>query len=76
MPLVVLTHGVPFAAPFPECPTDEVEEVLLALQKDLAALVPNAHHVLAESSGHDIHQDQPDLVIKAIREVVDALRGT
>lgn len=74
MPLAVLSHGIPFAAPFPGWPTNDVEGLLLALQEDLAALVPNAHHVIAESSGHDIHQDQPDLVIKAIREVVDALR--
>jgi pimeloyl-ACP methyl ester carboxylesterase len=44
------------------------------LQEDLATLVPNAHFAIATESGHNIHQDQPDLVIEAIRQVVDAVR--
>ena len=44
------------------------------LQEDLATLVPNAHFAIATESGHNIHQDQPDLVIEAIRDVVDAVR--
>ena len=74
MPLVVLSHGIPFAAPFPEWPVDEMERVMLALQDDLARLVPGARHVIARNSGHDIHQDQPDLVIEAIRQVVEGVR--
>jgi pimeloyl-ACP methyl ester carboxylesterase len=42
---------------------------------DLAKLVPNAHYALATKSGHNIHQDHPELVIAAIREVVDAVRN-
>lgn len=74
MPLVVLSHGIPFAAPFPSWQTDTMEGIMLALQDDLAQLVPNARHVMAADSGHDIHQDQPELVIAAIRDVVDAVR--
>lgn len=74
MPLVVLSHGIPFAAPFPEWPTGEMEGIMLALQGKLAELVPNARHVIAHNSGHNIHQDQPELVIEAIRQVVDAVR--
>jgi hypothetical protein len=36
MPLVVLSHGLPFAAPFPGWPTDSMERIMLALQDDLA----------------------------------------
>ena len=74
MPLVVLSHGVPFAAPFPGWPGEEMERTMLALQEDLARLVPNARHRIAGASGHDIHQDQPELVIEAIRQVVEAVR--
>ncbi len=74
MPLVVVSHGIPFAAPFPGWPSETMEGLMLALQDDLAQLVPNARHVLATESGHDIHQDQPKLVIDAIREVVEAVR--
>jgi pimeloyl-ACP methyl ester carboxylesterase len=44
------------------------------LQEDLATLVPNAHFAIATESGHNIHQDQPELVIESIRDVVDAVR--
>jgi pimeloyl-ACP methyl ester carboxylesterase len=76
MPLVVLTAGLPpdpslFPAGWPV----EADEALhRELQDDLASLVPNAHHVIAEESGHFIHGDQPDLVIEAIRQVVAAVR--
>ena len=46
---------------------------MLALQDDLSQLVPNARQLVATESGHDIHQDQPELVIDAIREVVEAV---
>ncbi|HET9661657.1 MAG TPA: alpha/beta hydrolase [Thermomicrobiales bacterium] len=75
MPLFVLSHGIPLAAPFPGYPAEAAEAVMMALQDDLARLVPGAKHVIATESGHDIHQDQPELVIAAIRAVVDAVRN-
>jgi pimeloyl-ACP methyl ester carboxylesterase len=74
MPLVVLKHGLPFAAPFPGWPSEEMEQIMLELQEDLVALVPDAHYGVAELSGHNIHQDQPELVIEAVRQVVEAVR--
>ncbi|MEA2511746.1 MAG: hypothetical protein QOJ59_1233, partial [Thermomicrobiales bacterium] len=44
------------------------------LQRDLAGLVPGGRHVVAEKSGHYIQQGQPDLVVAAIRDVVQAVR--
>lgn len=74
MPLVVLKRGIPFGDPFPGWPSEKMEAIQLDLQKDLATLVPNARFGIAMESGHDIHQDQPELVIDAIRDVVDAVR--
>lgn len=74
MPLVVLHHGIPFAAPMPEWPTEKMEGIMLSLQEDIAALVPDSRMIVAEKSGHNIHQDQPELVIEAVRAVVDAVR--
>ena len=74
MPLVVLSHGVPFPKPFSEWPTAKMEALMLDLQKREAALVPDARHIIAERSGHNIHQDQPELVIEAILQVVAAVR--
>jgi pimeloyl-ACP methyl ester carboxylesterase len=44
-------------------------------QERLAKLVPNAKHITKTNSGHDIHKEQPQLVIDAIRQVVDAVRS-
>ena len=44
-------------------------------QERLAKLVPNEKHVTNTNSGHEIHKEQPQLVINAIREVVEAVRS-
>jgi pimeloyl-ACP methyl ester carboxylesterase len=43
-------------------------------QGRLAKLVPNAKHITNTNSGHEIHKEQPGLVIDAIRQVVEAVR--
>jgi hypothetical protein len=52
--------------------TDAAQKVA---QKKLAQLVPNAKHITNTNSGHEIHKERPQLVINAIREVVDAVRS-
>lgn len=74
MPLVVLAHGIPFAAPFPGWPTDTMEGIMLDSQRDLLTLAPDARLMIADRSGHNIHQDQPELVIDAIAQVVTGVR--
>jgi pimeloyl-ACP methyl ester carboxylesterase len=44
-------------------------------QERLAKLVPNEKHITNTNSGHEIHKEQPQLVIDAIREVVQAVRS-
>jgi pimeloyl-ACP methyl ester carboxylesterase len=44
-------------------------------QMKLAQLVPNAEHITNTNSGHEIHKEQPQLVIDAIREIVEAVRS-
>src|SRR4051812_22121367 len=77
MPLAVLAHAKPFpqSADAPRFTTGEVEAILLKANEDLATLVPNARLTVATESGHDIHQDQPELVIEAIRQVVAGVRN-
>jgi hypothetical protein len=43
---------------------------LRAANEQMATLVPNARFFVAKDSGHDIHQDQPELAAEAIRQVV------
>ena len=44
-------------------------------QNSLATLVPNAKHITDTHSGHNIQMEQPQLVIDAIRGVVDTIRS-
>jgi D-alanyl-D-alanine carboxypeptidase len=74
MPLAVLAHGVPFAPPTPDFPSEVAEAIMLDQERYLATLVPNARFTIAGKSGHNIHQDQPELVIEAIRQVVEGVR--
>jgi|SRR5262245_39979469 len=41
----------------------------------LAKLVPKEKHITNTNSGHEIHKEQPQLVIDAIREVVEAVQN-
>ena len=77
LPLVILTRVRPFDLP-PDLPpdfsADALERAWAAGQAELAQLVPGARHVLATESGHNIHLDQPELVIAAVQQVVEAVR--
>ena len=73
MPLVVLAHGHPDDPPPPYV---EFEEPFWRqLQHELAQLVPGGRLVIATQSGHNIQDDQPELVLDAIRDVVQAVRA-
>lgn len=71
LPLIVLSRGQ--AAPLPgvsETAQAEVERTWRALQGALAALSTHSHQQIAKDSGHDIHLEQPELVIAAIHRLV------
>jgi pimeloyl-ACP methyl ester carboxylesterase len=77
IPLVVLSAGrSPIAAGHGISAEDveRVNVVMAELPDELAALSPRGKRVVAEHSGHYIHVEQPELVITAIREVVEAAR--
>jgi pimeloyl-ACP methyl ester carboxylesterase len=88
IPLIVLSADRPWGPQIPsmiaegKLPADVPPDfgyVTDAAQKQaqdrLAKLVPNAKHITNTNSGHEIHKEQPQLVIDAIREVVDAVRS-
>ena len=77
LPLVVLSRGQPMAMPadLPGGLTGEgLERAWTAEQQRLAALLPGARQVIAAESEHYIQLQQPELVIAAVRHVVDAVR--
>jgi pimeloyl-ACP methyl ester carboxylesterase len=88
MPIVVLSADHPWgpqvrsmveAGKMPtDVPSDFgyiVDTAQKKAQERLAKLVPNEKHIINTNSGHEIHKEQPQLVIDAIREVVEAVRA-
>jgi pimeloyl-ACP methyl ester carboxylesterase len=76
LPLIVLSHGRP-ADPSerpPDWPIAEEERVWRELHAEIARMAPNGRHIVAEASGHDIHLEQPELVVEAIQAIVGAAR--
>ena len=77
IPLVILSRGQTMQMP-PDLPGglsgELLERAWQAGQDHLAALSPDARHTIATESEHYIQLQQPELVIDAVRAVVDAAR--
>lgn len=76
LPLRVLRAGKPGPmAPgvSPEV-AREIGELAAAAQEELARLSTRGRLITAGESGHEIHIDEPGLVVQAVREVVDIVR--
>jgi len=75
MPLIVLSSDPD--KPQPDLPEDLVKPTNDAwekMQEELSHLSTRGTQVIAKNSGHYIQLDRPDLVIDAVREVVDQVR--
>ncbi|MFN2510105.1 MAG: alpha/beta fold hydrolase [Pyrinomonadaceae bacterium] len=72
IPLIVLTQGRPYGPDTVAVPSiaPKAYQLHLALQRDLMRRSSKGKQVIAKKSGHMIHQDQPELIIEAIRQVV------
>jgi pimeloyl-ACP methyl ester carboxylesterase len=77
IPLVVLSRSQGGISAGPGISKEDAEQFEAAhdeMQAELAALSPKGKHVIAEGTGHYIQVDRPELVIDAVREVVEATR--
>lgn len=52
---------------------EQLKEHSIQLQKDLLKLSSNSKQIIAEKSGHYIHLDEPELVVQAIKEIINQL---
>jgi pimeloyl-ACP methyl ester carboxylesterase len=74
LPLIVVRHGIPDL--FARMPADQAikaEQVWQELQTDLTRLSSNSQLIVADKSGHAIQNDQPELVVDAIRQMADTV---
>ena len=75
IPLIVLSHGKTQRLPGQSAEANrEFEQTWQQMHVELTTQSSNAKRIVAEKSGHYIHLDQSELVIDAIREVVEAAR--
>jgi pimeloyl-ACP methyl ester carboxylesterase len=76
----VLSFGISMQSELPpdalpaNYPFDTFDRVRAEHQRALATMVPGGRFVVATESGHYIHTQQPELVIEAIHQVVEAVR--
>jgi CubicO group peptidase (beta-lactamase class C family)/pimeloyl-ACP methyl ester carboxylesterase len=79
MPVFVLMQGQPFdLSPWQPLPADfpgALNKSWHAAQEALATLAPNTKHEVATKSSHYIQAQEPQLVIDAIKQVVEAVRN-
>ena len=77
LPLFVLSKGQSFGVPADMLgfDPDELDAAWARAQDELGLLTPDARHVVATESGHYIQLQQPELVIDAIHQVVEAVRN-
>jgi pimeloyl-ACP methyl ester carboxylesterase len=72
IPLIVLTRGDGGYGGRSDSILLETER--LKLQQKLVALSSNSKWIIDKKSGHNIHLEDPSLVIRSIREVFDAVK--
>ena len=74
LPLVVLSHGVNMFSELSDEQAERAEQIWQELQAEMATLSSNGTLTIAKKSGHNIHIDQPQLVIDAICQVIGLVR--
>lgn len=71
IPLIVISAG---NKPFPKGDENWSSEQLVAhskkLQKDLLTLSKNSKQIIAEKSGHNVHIEAPEIIVKAIKKLI------
>lgn len=63
LPLVVLTRGI------------DADQGVRDVHARAAALSTNSRHIIVDGAGHEVHLFEPAVVIAAIGDVVEAVRG-
>lgn len=77
-PLVILTNQELPEQTFPDLPlaaAQAFQQAWQGMQAELIGLSINGAQITVAESGHYIHRDQPQIVIDAIRQVVDIVAG-
>jgi len=72
IPLVVISRGNGGYSGMPD--SAELENERIKLQDDLTHLSTNSKHIIDKNSGHNVHLEDPETVIDAIKQVIQAYK--
>jgi pimeloyl-ACP methyl ester carboxylesterase len=77
LPVLVLTAGSEFLRGAPPGNPDaaRMQQRWLELQREVLQQSSDARQVMVETSGHFIQREQPEVVVAAIRQMVEAVNG-
>lgn len=73
VPLVVLSAGI-VGSEFPPDLAEKIDNVRLEMHRELLDLSSNSTHMIAEESDDAVPSKQPEMVVDAVRQVVEAIR--
>jgi pimeloyl-ACP methyl ester carboxylesterase len=80
IPVVLITGMGP--REFPSFVTEKekqeyrtIHPMWLKFHNEWLAQVPNGQHIITENSGHDVPFSEPELIIQAIRQMVEQTKG-
>lgn len=73
IPLIVISRGL--AEWKGNIAAQQREKTWINLQQDLTRLSPISQHIFAHQSGHDIPQQQPEIIVEAISDVINLARA-
>jgi pimeloyl-ACP methyl ester carboxylesterase len=75
-PLVVVSgdRPAPFDPDFPLELAARISALVRSCQRELVGLSTRGAHVVSPLGGHMVHLDQPELVVEAVRSLLDAAR--
>ena len=78
-PLIVITAGKTFTAEevgMSEKQVEEIAKVWEVLQQDLVSKSTNSKQIIANYSGHIVTREQPEIIVEAIREMIQNVKNT
>lgn len=71
LPLIILSHGINMFSSLLPKRAERAGQIWQKLQAEMANLSSQGELIIANKSGHDIHIDQPQLAIDAIRQIIE-----
>jgi pimeloyl-ACP methyl ester carboxylesterase len=76
LPLIVVSRGRPSADPanYPPGVIEAMERAWQQMQRELTLLSSRGQQIIAVQSRHVIHEDEPDVIVQAIRQMVLLVR--